>query len=291
VARQQTALTREQVANTERMVEQGKVARSQLLDIEAQLAQNEVAEVNAGNDLELSLLNLAQALNMPDTAGFDVAAVEISGLTPAPFAGGRSPEAIYQAAVGTRPVVREAQLRLESSELGVRIARSAYMPSLSLSAQAGAGYVYMFGMDIPQASFADQFRNRHSEGIGLNLSIPIFNRNATRNSVRSARVGVRNQELALEGVKQGLYKEIQQAWQGAVAAGARYDATTRALDATRESARTMQLRYSEGKATVYEYNEAQTRLTESLSNQTQARYDYLFRTKILDFYSGMPIDI
>ncbi len=291
VHRQQTALTREQVANTRRMVDEGKVARAQLLDITSQLATNEVSEVGAVNDLTLSLLNLAQALNLEDTVGFDIAGVEADALTPSSIAVLPSPDDIYQVAVGTRPVVREAQLRLESSELGVKIAKAAFMPSLNLSAQAGAGYMYMFGQDFQQASLADQIRNRHSESVGLNLSIPIFNRNATRNGVRSARIGVRNQTLALEGVKQALYKEIQQAWQRAVAAGARYDAATKALTATEEAARTMRLRYDEGKATAYEYSEAQTRLTSSRSDQTQARYDYLLSTKILDFYTGRPIEL
>jgi outer membrane protein len=149
----------------------------------------------------------------------------------------------------------------------------------------------MFGQEGSQKSLIEQIRNRQNGGVGLNLSIPIFNRNSTRNSVRSARLNVMNQTLALEGVKQNLYKEIEQAWLGAVSAGARYDASTRALEAANEAARAMQLRYDVGKATVYEYSEAQTRLVESLSNQTQARYDYLFRTKILDFYTGLPITI
>jgi outer membrane protein len=290
VNRRQTELLGEQVANTARMVDEGKVARSQLLDIEAQLAQARVGEVTAANDLQLSLLTLAQALDLPDAGEFDVAEVEVGSLTPAPLAGGRSPEDVYAAAVDTRPVVREAELRLRSSELGVKIAQAARMPSLSLSASMNSGYQYVFGQS-PQPGFADQMRDQLREGVGLNLSIPIFNRHATRNNIRTARLGVRNQELALEGVRQTLYKEIRQAWQGAVAASARYEATTTALDAAREAARTMQLRYDEGKATAYEYSEAQARLTESLSNQTQARYDYLFRTKILDFYTGRPIEI
>ena len=291
VNRQQAELMREQVANTALMVDEGKVAASQLLDITSQLASSEMNEVSAANDLTLSLLTLAQSLNLDDTAGFDIAGVEAGSLTPSLLAALRSPDEIYQMAVDTRPVVREAQLRLESSQIGVKIARAAYMPSLNLSAQAGAGYMYMFGQDIPQATLADQIRNRHSESVGLNLSIPIFNRNATRNNVRSARIGVQNQTLALEGVKQALYKEIQQAWQRAVAAGVRYDAATRALIAAEESVRAMNIRYTEGKATAYEYSEAQTRLPSSRSDQTQARYDYLLSTKILDFYIGREIEL
>ncbi len=134
-------------------------------------------------------------------------------------------------------------------------------------------------------------RNKFTQGITMNLSIPIFNRNATRNSVRMARVGVMNQSLALEGVKQALYKEIQQAYQRAIAAGARYESATKALAASREAFRAMELRYENGKATVYEYSDAHTKLISSQSDQTQAKYDYLFSTKILDFYSGKEIDI
>jgi outer membrane protein len=292
VYREQLALTKKQVANTATLVSEGKVARSQLYEIEAQLAQNEVSEVNAANDLALSLLDLRQALNLQQGVSFDVADVDIDAFTPnGVLAGFSSPEAIYDIAVGSRPAVREAELRLKSSELTVKIAQSAYLPSLNLSANASAGYMYMFGQDYPQASLADQIRNRHSESVGINLSIPIFNRNSTRNNVRTARLGVQNQTLALEGVKQALYKEIQQAYQRAVAAEARYESSTKALTASKEAFRAMELRYESGKATVYEYSDAHTKLISSQSDQTQAKYDFVFSSKILDFYRGIPITI
>jgi outer membrane protein len=291
VYREQTALTREQVANTSAMVEEGKVARAQLYDIEAQLAQNEVNEVTAGTDLSLSLLNLSQALNLGHSPEFDIADVDANSLSPDAFAGLRSPDDIYAMAVGARPVVREAELRLRSSELDVKIAQSARVPSLSMSASASAGYMYMFGQDFDQASFAEQIRNRSSQGVGVSLSIPIFNRFSTRNNIRMARLSVMNQTLALEGVKLALYKEIQQAWQGAVAAKGRYEATSKALTAAEEAARAMTLRYTSGKATVYEYSQANTNLLSSRSDQVQAKYDYLFSTKILDFYTGQQINL
>jgi outer membrane protein len=291
VYRQQSALTLEQVENTTRMVDEGKVARSQLYDIEAQYAQNRVSEVNAENDLSLSLLNLAQALDLPPSPDFDVAEVDADGIVPAAPALARSPETLYQTALGVKPAVREAELRLQSSQLGVKIAQSGFWPSLNLSANVNSGYQYVFGQNVPQPDFSDQMRDQLREGVGLNMSIPIFNRNSTRNSVRAARLGVMNQTLALQGVKQALYKEIQQAHQRAVAAEARYRATLEATKAATESFRAMELRYTSGKATVYEYSEANTTLISSRSEQMQAKYDYLFSTKILDFYAGERIDI
>lgn len=290
VKRQQTALTQEQVENTTKMVESGKAARAQLYEIEAKLAQDRLSETNAAGDLDLALLNLTQALDLEHSADFDIVEPSVAELDPESWPALRSPDTVYETALGIKPSVRQAELRLEGSRRAVQVAKSAYWPSLSLGADFSDGYEYMFGQ-AGQQSFADQIRNRHSEGIGLNLSIPIFNRNATRNRVRAARLGEMSSSLELEGVRLALYKEIQQAWQRAQTARARYDATSLALSSAEESFRAMELRYTGGKATVYEYSQAGELLFSSRSEQAQAKFDFLFRTKILDFYTGERIDL
>ncbi len=285
VYRTQTELTRQQVENTRAMVETGKVAASQLLDIEAQLGRNIVSEVGAQNDLELSLLNLAQALNLPQTEGFDVADVD----TQVGFVPLRTAEEIYATALDVKPQVRQAEFSLESAERGVAVAKAGYWPSLRLGASVSDGYYYMFDSEITQEDFGSQFRNKHGENVGVNLSIPIFNGNRTRNNVRGARLQARNSALQLDEVKLALYKEIQQAWQSAVAARARFEATDQALVAAEEAFRAMEVRYGAGKATAYEFAQAGSALVESRSNAAQARFDYLFAVKILDFYRGERI--
>ncbi len=292
VYREQTSLTREQVANTRLMVEQGKVAMSQLYDIEAQLANDEVNEITAGNDLALALLSLEQALNLEHVeGGFDIVVPTAEELAVAGNEPLVSPESIYDTALGIKPEVRQAELRLESSQHQVRVAQSGYYPSLSLGGSVSDGYYHQFGQDYEQQSFSDQIRNKHSESVGLNLSIPLFNRNRTRNSVRSARLGVTNSTLELANVRLALYKEIQQAHQKAVSARERFTATTKALTAAEESFRAMEIRYNSGKATVFEYDQANTRLVSARSEQAQARYDFLFSARILDFYRGVRIDL
>ncbi len=298
VYREQAALSREQITKTEKMVESGKVAPSQLYDIQAQAATDEVNEINAQNDLSLSLLNLSQALNLEWSPSFDVVEPDMENVVAENLSSLRSPDQIYETAIGVKPHVREAEYRLQSSEYQIKLAKSAYWPSINLGASFGDGYRYKFGTQldsqgnpIVQDSFGQQLRDGYNVNVGLNMSIPIFNRNATRNSVRTARLNVQNYNLQLENVKMILYKEIQQAYQRAVAAQARYDATGRALDASEESFRAMQLRYDGGKATVYEYNDSQTKLLSSRSERLQAKYDFLFRAKILDFYMGLRIDI
>lgn len=133
-------------------------------------------------------------------------------------------------------------------------------------------------------------KNNLNKYAGFSLNIPIFNRLATRNRVRTARLQQTNLALQLDNSKKALYKEIQQAWYNAVAAESKFKSSESAVEANRESFRLMSEKFDNGKATFVEYNEAKQNLTKSLSDKIQAKYDYLFRTKILDFYKGKAIE-
>ncbi|MDR1937907.1 MAG: TolC family protein [Tannerellaceae bacterium] len=134
-------------------------------------------------------------------------------------------------------------------------------------------------------------RQNERKTIGLSLNIPIFNRFEVRNSVRSARVGIISQELSMENTKKVLYKEIQQAYFNATSAQEKYTASTQSVEASREAFKYAEERYATGKSTVFEYNESKTKYAQSLSEQAQAKYDYIFRSKILDFYNGVSITL
>ena len=122
------------------------------------------------------------------------------------------------------------------------------------------------------------------------VSIPIFNRHATRNSIRSAQLALQNRQLALTEAERRLRKEIEQAWYNAAAAESKYTSSHTATVASEESFKLMSEKYENGKANAVEYNEAKQNLMKSQSDELQAKYDYLFRTKILDFYKGEPIE-
>ncbi len=291
VAEEQVKLTESQVEKTRILVEEGRVPESQLLDIQAQLAQNQVAITNVRNTHALSLLNLSQALNLPGGEPFDILEPDTEDLMIRNAVNNLSPEVIYDIALGIKPQVRQAEYLLESSRSSVKIARSARYPSLSLGANYNSGYSRIFNFDGTIDPFFDQIRNNQRQAVGLSLNIPIFNRLQSRNQIHSAQISVRNRELELDNVKQALYKEIQQAHQSAIAAQARYRSTGQAYEAAHAAYEAAQLRYEVGLSSVYEFAEAQMRLFSSRSEQLQAKYDYLFRTKILDFYRGEPIDI
>lgn len=293
VYKEQAALTQKQVERTAILVETGKVAQSQLYDIKAQLAKDELNVTTSDNDLQLSLLNLSQALNLQSIQGFDIEAPKLTEtlMVEDVLAGIVKPDVVYDKAVHTRPHVKEAELNVESSVKALKVAQSGYWPTLSFGASYDNSFSHVYGADgeFPNAAIAHQLRDNYRISLGLNLSIPIFDRFQTRNKVRQARLNIENQELILENVKLALFKEIQQAYQNATASQAKFISTERAYEAATESFKYAEERYQIGKTSVFEYIEAQTNLISSKSQQIQAKYDFVFRSKILDFYQGREI--
>lgn len=294
IYQEQVLLTKLQVERTQVLVEAGKVAASQLYDIKAQLAKDELNVTTSGNDLQTSLLNLSQVLNLRTTDGFDIEDPDLTDPNLAVRISGSliQPNDVYDRALGLRPAVKEAEYKLESSFKQLNVAKSGYWPTLNLGVSYNNGFNHVYYKDgTSNTKISEQIKNNYRMAIGLSLDIPIFDRFVTRNQVRKARLEILNQELALQNVKLNLYKDIQQAYQSATAAQAKFASTLKANEAARESFKYAEERYQVGKANVFEYNEAQTKLINSRSEQVQAKYDFIFRTKILDFYQGKDINL
>lgn len=289
--KEQVELSSLQVERTKILVESGKVPASQLYDIIAQLAKDELAVTTAENNHALSLLNLSQSLNLPEYDKFDIVEPVLGDVIYNNISSLLPPQQVYQMAIGIKPHVKEAEYKVQSSEKMLKVAKADYWPTLNfdLSYDNGFSHVYKSGYDNPTLS--NQLKNNQREVIGFTLSIPIFNRFQTRNKVRKARLDIENQELELDNIKLALYKEIQQAYQSAVSAQSEYTSTVKAYDAAEESFKYAQERYEIGKSSVFEFNEAKTKVLTSKSDQIRAKYDFLFKSKILDFYQGKPIDI
>lgn len=291
VHKDQVELSRQQVERTQTLVDAGKVPLSQVYDIKAQLAKDELNVTMAENDLELSLLNLSQALNLQSYENFDIQEPDFDNMVLDNLSSVIPPDRVYQLALEVKPHVKEAEYKLESSKKGLKVAQSAYWPTLNFGAGYSTNYQHISTLKDENRSFGTQFKDNGSEYISFSLKIPIFNRFQTRNQVRSARLNIENQAFLLDNVKLALYKEIQQAYQSAIAAQAKHSSTEKAYAAAEESFKYAQERYQIGKSTVFEFNEVKTKLLSSQSEQIQAKYDFIFKTKILDFYQGKPIDI
>jgi len=291
VSEDQLALSKEQIEKTKTLVEVEKVPPSQLYDIEAQAANDEVAVVQAANNLNLSLLDLAQSLELQDVSGFDIVSPVINDAVSEYLGGVQSVQAIYNNAITIKPVIKEQEYLIQSAEKSLKIAESGYYPSLNLNMGYSTNYFYLYKDNFQNDPLGSQFRNNAGEYVGVSLSVPIFNRFSVRNQVRSARQNIDNRELILDNTKKILYKDIQTAYLNTTASWEKYLAAGRAVKASNESFEYARERYEVGKSTVFEFNEARTRLIKSRSDEIQAKYDYIFRAKILDFYNGVAIKL
>lgn len=300
---EQWALTRTQIRKTKILIEAGSVPPANLYDMQAQASKDKVAVIESRNNLELSLLDLAQSLELERETEFGITASVLDDNVLNEMFGSIKPaKLIYDNAVNFKPVIKEQEIRVESAKKALNIAKADYMPTLNFVFEYGTGYLYRYdGKDQintatnelirANSSFSTQLRNNDYTLVGLRLSIPIFNRFQTRNKVRTARLEIQNQQLILDNTKKTLYKEIQTAYKNAVAAFEKYNASNDAVKSTAESFKHAQVRYELAKLTPFEYDEAKTRFTQSQAEQIQAKYDYILRSKILDFYNGVPISL
>ena len=293
IAELQVALSLEQVTKTEALYNAGKVPVSQLYDMKAQLAKDEVTLTESKNNVKLALLDLAQSLELErDGENFDILEPETGDAVEQYMSSIIPPDQVYDHAVGFKPQIKEQEYLLESQKKMLKVAQAGYYPKLNFSAGYSNGYYHNFGDgDYNNASFSDQLKNNGQKSVGFSLSIPIFNRFQVRNSVRSARINIHNRELMMENSKKTLYKEIQQAYYNATAAQEKYVSSDKSVDASKIAFSYAEERYGAGKSTVFEYSEAKTKYAQSLAEQTQSKYNFIFRAKILDFYNGTPITL
>ena len=283
VARYQVEVDSVQLEFKTAKMQSGLASRADVLSMESTLAKSRLEMTRAENNLNLSLLDLSQLLELSNPEGFDVAVPDSASLEPRVLP---DPEAIYADAVSRKAVVKSEEIRLDYAKVAISKAKGGYLPTLDLSGGIGSNYYNSSDHTLPQASFADQLRNNFSQYVGLSLNIPIFSRLTTRNSVRSAKLSFASQQLQLENVKKSLYKEIQQAYYNAVAAQSEEMSSRKAAESANHSYELVREKYENGKAGITEYNEAKNRYLEAEEQFLQARYQCLFDTALLDFYRG-----
>lgn len=284
VAENQIKVDSMQVDRLTAMMQNGKASQAEVSAQKSTLARSELSRTQARNNLNISLLDLSQLLELQTPEGFDIEVPSADAFQTGLL---MNPEEIYAEAVEIKPVVRSEQIRLENAETSIRMAKGNFLPSLSLNGGIGSNYYNASG--LTSDSFGTQLKNNFSQYVGLSLSIPVFSRLSNRNGVRSAQIQYDNQLLQLENVRKKLYKEIQQAYYSAVASESKYLSSIAAESSALESFQITEAKYEGGMTTITEFNESKTRWMEAASNLAQARYEYLYQTKLLDFYRGQDI--
>lgn len=285
VARSQVEIDSLQVVRLTEMASNGMVASADVSAQEATLAQSRVSATQAENNVALAILDLTQLLELPSPEGFHIARPSVEGLETVML---MDPEAIYAEAVQFKPAVKAEEIRLDQALKSIDLAKDSFLPSLSLSGGLGTNYYTSSG--FPSAGFSSQLKNNFSQYIGLNLSVPIFSHFSNRNQVRNARLQYSSQEIVLDNSRKSLYKEIQQAYYNAVGSQAKYRSSQVAAASAEDAFELAQAKYENGKSGITEFNEAKGRYISAASNLVQARYEYLYQSKILDFYRGRDLE-
>lgn len=317
----QLDITRQQVARMQKLVNAGSMAEGDLFTVEAQLAGEESSLVSAENDLELSMLTLSQLLDLPSTDGFDIEVPALSVEDELALVG--NPDQIYTYANEHMPEIKSAEYRLQVSERQLARSRGYYYPSLSLSGSWGTGYsgastiidqvlpgeaqligfaenpsgeplnVYTFQSKYTTRikPWGDQIKDNNNQTIGLYLTVPILNGWQTRTMVSKSKIAVESSRLDLELQQMALRKTIQQAWSDARASLKNYHASQKKQAATSEAFRYADQKFSVGVMNSVDYNNAKKDMTNAESEVLQSKFDYIFKTTVLDFYMGKPLSL
>lgn len=293
----QLAITKQQIEKTRKLVDAGSVAVGNLLQIEAQAAQEELQLISQQNQLDISVLNLTQLLELESPLGFDVVVPEL--LVDTNTVVSDNVEDVFNIALNNRPEIRSSQFKLESSEYDLKIARGGRSPRLTMNHSFSTGYSdirkKVVGIDpltgpvYGNYSFADQVNDNINYGLGFTLNIPVLNNWQVNKNVSNSKLAIENNRFALEGSRKQLYKNIQQALADASAALKRYNASIKAVESAEESFRYSEQRFNVGMITPVDYNASKTQLLNAQSDMSQAKYEFIFKTKVLDFYKGIPL--
>ena len=321
VARNQHDITIEQVKRMQKLVSAGSSARGDLLNIQAQEATEELARVDAENRFAISKLSLQQIIDLSVSKDFTIEKPQLKPVEAPKDV--LTPDAVYGYALTTRPEIKSADLRVQSAVKSLAIARGMLSPTLTFGANWATGYsgaaqevdpnvpvtiipyaagytsilkkdtVFLYAQNqaLRVRSFSDQLRNNDNKSIGFNLSIPIFNGWQGRTAISNAKILKDQAELDLEIKKRDLRKTIEQSYADAVAALKKYNASEQKVAAQEESFKYTQQKFDVGMLTSFDFNTAKKDLTKAQSDQLQAKYDFIFKTTILDFYMGRPINI
>lgn len=309
VALEQERITQLQVDRMQRLVDAGSSPKGDLLQLQAQLIRDQQNKVTAENNVVLSKIQLANLLQLENPTSFDISDPQIG--TPEATLIARGPESILATAMGNQPNIKGAETRVLSGKEGVDLSWAGYMPTLSIQGQISTSYSDQFRnftqtglQDVPvgivpssqeivlglqpvftseSVSLGQQFGDNINNYVGVNLSVPIFN-NSQRYSVRNAKLNLELAELTLDQTKNTLRQTIYQAHADAKASYNAFLAAEKATEASEESFKYSQERYNVGALNQFDYENSKNSLAAAVSEMARAKYNYIFKVKVLEFY-------
>ncbi len=320
----QVEITKNQLERTEKLFKAGSIAEVQVLNLKSQLANDEVNVITARNQVSLARLNLLQQMNMPATQSIEIEKVEVATIMNE-YAG-KNPQEIYDTAEKNQYNIQSADLRIESLKYNEAVARSALYPTLTLGAGINSAYSsaapselfrpdgtstlvqvpigYVGGSfdtvytiravpngKIEPNRFFNQMDFNRSSFVVLNLNIPLYSQGRTRNAITQARIQQKNQKYQADLLRQQLRQAVEQAYNDMKLAQSNFEARQKQVEALELNFKAVESRFNAGASNAVDYNLAKLNLDQAKAQLIRAKYEYLFRIKVLDFYMNKPIEL
>ncbi len=296
-ARIQYEISKKQIQAAESRFKSGVIPKGDLLNAQSTAATDQQNVITQENALDLALLNLAQLLQVP-VEGFDVASINVG--TPSANLFYKNSSLVYDKSLKRMPEIARAKLGIKNADFNVDLAKGAFLPTLTYSFGASTFYNTVLGQpdyisgvnnngvpfEIDNRISKQLFENNLNYQIGLSLNIPIFNRFQTKNRVAQSIINKDISETRLENQKLTLKQTIEQAFLDVKTALKTFEAAKISLDAQKEAFKNAQERYNYGAMTLFDFDLVRTRLVNAEAAMIRAKYDYVFKTKVLQFYSG-----
>jgi outer membrane protein len=314
IAKNQLEVTKKQVERTQVLANEGAVGNYQLTDLRGQQANEEINIINIENNIQQSKLSLSQLMNLDYNPAMELVRTNNDSLV---MNYAMSAKEVTESSLENLALVKANELKIKSAEKTVKAASGNFYPTLSFNANMGSSYsslarslsatgqteiatgdyVIINSTQNPvlrrqenyaasKVGYTTQLDNNRGTFAGFNLSIPLFNNFRVRNQVKLARIDKKNTELQSAITKLELKQSIEQEWLNMSSAFGRYKILLQQEKDFAESFRSAEIRFANGVINTYEFLVAKNNLDRTRANLTQAKYDYLFRTRLLDFYAG-----
>ena len=319
IAERQVEISKKQEERISKLVDEGQLAKSSLLETRSQVASEQLQLVRAKNQQDIALLNIKQLLEIEASTDFDIVIPIISLPDQNNIL---STNEIYKLVLELFPNVKSAEYRLKGNDKTLSIAKGRLLPIITVSGAMGSGYsnareritgIDSLGM-IPSGyqlsegenvdilmpllnynseitPFNQQLKDNLSKSLTFSLRIPLFNGWMNQMSITNAKIGVMSSKNELQRTKNQLRKQVEQIRADVIAVEKRYDFAKKSTEALQESFTYNEQKFNEGMLNVYDYNDAKNKWAKAESDLLQAKYDYLFKIKILDFFMGNPLTL
>jgi outer membrane protein len=283
-AKSQYEFSQTQLVRVQNLVESGVQPLSNLYDAQANLSGDLQSLTVAQNNHKIALLTLAQLIQVP-AEGFDVEVIQVEDPSPSILYDDVNP--IIQYALNNRNEIKIANKNLEIADINIKLSKAGFMPTISL------GYGFNTGANFSNlsedSSFFQQINDNKGHGLNLNVNIPIFSKFRNQTALTKSKIQKDNAELELDKAKLDLEASVQRAYTDAQAALRSYQASTASVEARELSFSNAQERYAIGALNSFELEQSRLALINAKALLINAKYDFIFKTQVLDFFLGKAI--